>query len=169
MGLSRTIDRHLARPDAVVNMMDAGSGGRGDLDRVKATPVTNDVSNKESSMLRKVMIFTIAAALLGGFAIPTAVLARGGGGHGGGGHGGGGHFGGGHFGGGHFGGAHFGGASHFARSSGHVVGTHVNRTRVASGDRGFHGRRRFGYYGGYWNGASCYPYPGTYPWCDWPN
>lgn len=107
-------------------------------------------------MIQKTMMMILAAALLGGAAaIPTIALARGGG-HGGGGHGSGGHFGGAHFAGGHFGGFD-GGGPHV-----HVGGTHV---RVARG-------RSFRHYGrdGYWGDAyaSCYPYLGTYPYCNWP-
>jgi hypothetical protein len=118
-------------------------------------------------MVRKAMTMILAAALLGGAAtIPTMALARGGGGgHGGGGHGGGGHFGGGHFGG--FGGAHFAGG-HIGGFRGggthvHVGGTHVRVARA-------HGFRHYGRGGwGYWGDAyaSCYPYPGAYPYCNW--
>lgn len=109
-------------------------------------------------MLKKLMITAIAAILLGGFASPTLALARGGGG--------------GHGGGGHFGGARFGGASHFTagRAVAHIGGTNVSQARVAGIHRGFRGRRGLGYDGGDWNGAyaSCYPYFGAYPYCDWP-
>jgi Flp pilus assembly protein TadD len=108
--------------------------------------------------------FCWGLAALATLLLPSAVFARGGGGHGGGHHGGG-HHAGGHHGGEHHAGGHHGGEHHAGGHHGgeHHAGTHGNHHLAAhhqwnqNGWHGNHDNWHNNWHHGYWGGWGAYP------------